>query len=577
MAFTFRVNNNLRVILNNAVLSQKNGVTTMKKSILFSVAFMFAVANAVIAGERASEFGVSLFKTSPSRLYHAIKDKTLLDAASQISMRSGIEFKIDRSVQSDVLSKKIAADDWPSALGQLLSGYNYTSVRSGGKIQTVLVTGRNGSGLPPQTSALANGMRFSLTPEKAKLPARYRNYAPGSVIPLTLPMAKLKQSKLGQSVLLDLPIGQYPVNHDDLVDDGNGEMTWMGYLQDEGKGYRVFLSQGDAGIMGNIATPDGAYEVETVDGQTYLVDPVRAGLGLGEYGNDQAEHSLPALTQAVDVAINRLPASMAAQPLIPPGEISGLSITPTATAGTPVVDVMVLYTTVKQTATYAKQRIKYLVNVSNRAYQDSFINMRLRLVHTRPTAYTERGSNSLALADLAGAKGSFAGVPALRNQYGADLVLLLRPYYVNASKNCGIAYVGFSRGSGADAGSAFGVISDGKSREAPTNYYCGLSTFTHEVGHILGTVHDRVYSGFPGKFSYSYAWGIDNKFGTIMSYYGPSVMLFATPKLPTQCVGLPCGYAEGKPNSSDQTRTINFTGPYVAKYRATKVTTPVIQ
>jgi len=237
----------------------------------------------------------------------------------------------------------------------------------------------------------------------------------------------------------------------------------------------------------------------------------------------------------------------------------------------------VLYTTTNQTAAYAKQRIKYLVDVSNQAYKDSGINMRLRLVHTRPTSYVENNANSQALADMALDRGAFAGTAALRRQYGADLVALFRPLYAKTAGSCGTAYVGFANGSSANAALGYGTIGDGYSKDAMSNYYCGANTFTHEIGHNLGNVHDREYSNVAGKFPYSYAWGSSNKFGTIMSYYGPSVMLFSTPKLATQCAGTPCGFPEGDTKASDQVRTINYTAPFVAGYRPTTVSVPVIQ
>ncbi|MCQ8104362.1 zinc-dependent metalloprotease [Methylomonas sp. SURF-2] len=241
------------------------------------------------------------------------------------------------------------------------------------------------------------------------------------------------------------------------------------------------------------------------------------------------------------------------------------------------VDLMVLYTTVNQTASYAKQRIQYLVDVSNQAYKDSGINMRLRLVHARPTNYVENSANSQALADLASDVGAFAGTAALRNQYGADLVVLFRPLYAQTAGSCGTAYVGFANGGNANANWGFGTVGDGYSRDAKSNYYCGTNTFTHEIGHNLGNVHDREYSSFAGKFNYSYAWGVGGKFGTIMSYYGPSVMLFSSPTLTTQCAGTPCGFAEGNSKASDQTKTINYTAPLVAGYRPNMVSVPVIQ
>lgn len=553
----------------------------MKKSLFNGTAILIATLCAGISTEALAIEAEIIIKEQPHHVYHVIKDKTLLEAVKQIAGRSGFEFKVATAVESDKVTKKLAADNWNTALMQLLEGFNYSTVIDKGKIKSVIITGRNGSGKVSVDLEKSKIRSVSVKDQNPKLPSRYQNLVPGSVMPVKLPMSKIAAVALGKKILLDLPIGQYRVNHDDFVDDGNGAMTWMGYLEDEGKGYRVFLSQGEAGIIGNITTPDGSYELETVNGRTYLVDQVRSGLTLGSYDKDQVKPEMSSIAGSGKPGIEgTVQAALAGTGSLPTTTIQTSTATTTsatASTTTPVVDIMVLYTTVNQTATYAKQRIKYLVNITNRAYQDSFINMRLRLVHTRPTSYAEKSTNNSALSDLANNRGAFANISALRTQYGADLVLLLRPYYVSKSANCGIAYVGFSGGSGAYSGSAYGAISDGKSKEAPTNYYCGVSTFAHEVGHTLGNVHDRAYAGFPGKFSYSYAWGINNKFGTIMSYYGPSLMLFATPKLPTQCAGVPCGYAAGAVNSSDQSRTINYTAPLVAKYKPKTITTPVIQ
>ncbi|MDD1622256.1 MAG: M12 family metallo-peptidase, partial [Methylococcaceae bacterium] len=319
---------------------------------------------------------------------------------------------------------------------------------------------------------------------------------------------------------------------------------------------------------GNVYTPDGVYNIETVDGQTVVVNLEQSGLESAGYEHDQADF--------VNAGYYATNTAKAGNTTASSGSASATTTSATTATGT-VVDLMVLYTTVNQTADYAKQRIKYLVDVSNQAYKDSGINMSLRLVHARATSYVENNDNSQALDDLANDRGAFAGTAALRNQYGADLVALFRPLYAKTAGSCGTAYVGFVNGSGADPSSGYGAIGDGYSKDALSNYYCGTNTFAHEIGHNFGNVHDREYSNDEGKFPYSYAWGISNKFGTIMSYYGPSLMLFSTPALATQCAGTPCGFPEGDANASDQTRTINYTAPFVSGYRATTVGAPVIQ
>jgi Metallo-peptidase family M12B Reprolysin-like len=527
-----------------------------------------------------------MIKELPHNIYHIVKNKTLLAATNQIANRAGITFKINVALENDLINQKLAADDWKAALAQLLYGYNYTTIFDHGAIKTVVITGRNGSGHDNEVTAVAESDLVVVVPDSVnKLPGKYKNYHPGSVMGVNLPMKELASVPLGEEMTLDLPIGQYKVRHDNQVDHGNGSSTWIGYLDEEGKGYRVYLSQGDAGVIGDVYTPDGAYNIETVDGETVIVDLEKSGLQNTGFINDEAE---PITNALVDAGINTVANAVGAKTEANTAKAvstkksrkAAAAIPPSAAAqasGGTVVDLMVLYTTNKQTAVYAKQRVNYLVTVSNQAYKDSGINMSLRLVHVRPTSYVENNSNSQALSDLAYGRGAFAGTATLRKQYGADLVMLFRPFYKQTAGSCGTTYVGFSNGGNGNANFGYGTIGDGSSKDAQANYYCGTSTFTHEIGHSLGNVHDREFSGFSGKFPYSYAWGIQNKFGTIMSYYGPSIMLFSTPNLSTQCAGTPCGFAEGDANSSDQAKTINYTAPIVGNYKPTTVSVPVIQ
>jgi hypothetical protein len=510
-------------------------------------------------------------KEQPHRIYHTIKNKTLTQAANQIANRSGISFEINTLDQADIINKKLAADDWKTAVSQLLQGYNYTTILDKGAIKTVIVTGENGSGITTKLVAIHPILADTL-------PETYKNYKLGSVMPVTMPLTEMKKTPIGKTLTLDLPIGQYRVKHDNFVDHGDGTSTWMGYLDEEGKGYRIYLSQGETGLMGNVYTPDGVYNIETDNGQTLLVDLENSGLQSAGYHNDQASNATsltflntPALVPGLNPKTAGQGFSVASLP------VTSNAATTKATGTGPVVDLMVLYTTTKQTAAYAKQRARYLVDVSNQAFKDSKINMRIRLVHTRATRYIESNNNDQALTDLTNNRGAFAGVSNLRNQYGADLVMLLRPLYAKTAGGCGVAYVGFAYGSGAYPGNAYGVIGNGSSKDSWSNYYCDTRTFAHEIGHTLGNVHDREYTNFAGKFSYSYAWGVDGRFGTIMSYKSPSLMLFSTPSLPTQCKSSPCGYSSGSYRSSDQSRTINYTAPFVANYRPKKVTTPIIQ
>jgi hypothetical protein len=542
----------------------------------FKVLFLIMLsADSIMLQTAAAETEV-MMKVKPHAVYHVIKNKTLKETVAQLSKRTGIKFQVNPVNQADIINQKLAADDWQSALTQLLQGYNYTLETAHGKVKAVVITGKNGSGVYHPISKEKPSVD-ELSPSQAQLPKIYQSLKPGSVLVLDLPMEKLAQLSLGDKTVLDLPIGQYTVKHDNSVDDGNGESTWIGYLEEEGKAYRIYISKGEDGIMGNVTTPDGIYNIDTVDSQTYLVDLARSGMTVGGFHGDQALLAEIGASGLYEIGLK----TAAELPSIGNQNLLTANETASATTATSVVDIMMYYTIQSQTAAKAKQRIKYLINVANQAFLDSKINLRLRIVHTRSTDYPDTVSNSTALADLRNARKGFSGMWWLRKKYGADLVFLMRPYYRFKSGSCGTTYVGFSNGGGGNSTFGFGTISDGYARDndpnSSTKYYCGIETFAHEVGHSLGAVHDRENSSFPGKDAYSYAWGIDHSFGTIMSYYGPTILLYSTPLLATECAGVPCGYPEGDANSSDQSRTINTTGPIVAKYKPRTISKPVIQ
>ena len=390
--------------------------------------------------------------------------------------------------------------------------------------------------------------------------------APNSTLMLTIP---------GRPV--------YPIVFERSVTHDSGNVSWIGYLKDYGNDFRIIVTSGPNGVSGHINTPDGTFTLTRAgDGGEWLLDVRASGL------------KAPEVT-ASDIVVP--PRGARRQANEAQSAAAGLAAPLASGAANSVVDLMVLYTPgmVTRYGNGYQARLDQLVAFSNQNYVDSGIAITLRLVHSEMVNYSDSTSLSVALDTLASSENPGAGFPTdaalanvknLRNQYGADLVMLHRPYNTASAGAGGFCGLGFLNGNdgqpfAGDAGFGYSAVSDGEDTGGGS-LFCDDTTFVHEMGHNMGAAHDRVQvqkdwngqGAFPqGAYAYSYGYGVSGKFYTVMAYdnyNAPRIGKFSNPAF--TCLGVPCGVSESNAvSSANNALTLNNTAALVAAFRQTAI------
>ena len=395
-----------------------------------------------------------------------------------------------------------------------------------------------------------------------------------------LNLALLATMQPGDATVMQLPGMGYTRLAFDEIRPGNGSATWVGHLKDFGDSFKAVLTYSPGGTEGTILTPSGEVNLTIgADGQQYLFNPTLLGLvnGMQAGGNCALLHD-----HSADSAISLATASVGSTTPLAANAISALATSTVVST----VDVLVYYTPGMVTA-YGSlagmtARVESLIALANQAYTAGNLAHRIRRVGLELLNISDTTPNADLLSQMNARSGPFVGLNAKRDQLGADIVTVLRPFYASAQgMNCGIAYV-----SGANGGNVSGygnlalsVVSDGTDK-AGTNYYCANTTYAHELGHNMGLMHDRatVAKQGGGSGAKPYAFGYVPplaKWGTIMSYTSPYQIKFSNP-LDSTCNGSEvCGTSQSSASSADNVAALDFTMPLIAAFRPSASTSNV--
>lgn len=218
------------------------------------------------------------------------------------------------------------------------------------------------------------------------------------------------------------------------------------------------------------------------------------------------------------------------------------------------IDIMILFTS-------DKIDIESLVNKANKIYKDSSVFINLRVVHSEQINYSNNETNTSTLIKLT----SDSSIQKLRNEKKADLVVLIRPFSL-IQQSCGTAWLLGSNGRGLEISKfsdhGYSVVSNGKDG----SYFCSDYTFIHELGHNMGLAHDMKNATSSGAFSFSYGFGIEKKFGTIMSYINPRIGRFSSSE--QICIdNIHCGITWSSSYLTDNVKSLNMIRRSIANFR----------
>lgn len=379
---------------------------------------------------------------------------------------------------------------------------------------------------------------------------------------------------------LTTPSGQHlEYTYQRHVEHADGNWTWIGRLAGHDD-QEAIITFGDHAAFGTFGqSGEEPLQLTMRDGVTWLMETDRSQLRQVEESvqTRQLDYLLPPqLTQAVG---RKTGISTAAQ------QTQSATATPAVT-----VDVVLGYTTGFAASlggqSQAVTRLEFLVDVTNQAYANSLIDSQIRLVHTLVVDYPDATDNGDALEKLTGYEENvgpttpdpaFSELRAARDQYGGDVVSLVRKFQTPENVGCGIAWLIGGEQSTIDAGSepfGYSVVSDGIDVDEGDGftYSCRLETLAHEFGHNMGQAHNSEDSSSTGAHAYSYGYreASSSGFYTVMAYRLSnssqySIRYFANPNVSYEA------RPTGVENASDNARSMLQTMPIIASFQATVV------
>lgn len=374
--------------------------------------------------------------------------------------------------------------------------------------------------------------------------------------PLRLTRAMLEQARQDGRLDVHLPGGErFSVTLEaDRLAPGD-QWTVVGRVQTRLGPQAMVLTSGPDAIFGVLPLPDGSMmQVTTTRGRTEIAP---AGDMLPP-GNKDARVAGPDYLVPPAAPDDRLAAKAASR--------GAPSAQPPKSSSPVDIDVLGLYTgdlvELRGSVSAAETEVTSLFAIASQAHLDSGTRVRLQVASLLRVDIDPEWSNHEALDAITANTVPSVDLYRLRDEMAADLVALVRPHR-ETHGTCGVAWL---VGGGRIPLYHHSHYAVSVSNVAP----CGPFVLVHELGHNMGSTHDREtesingYLAF-GAYQYSFGYRQDGPpaFATVMAYSSgqPEIGYFSNPG------STRCGAACGVDGRADNVRSLNATAPQVAAFR----------
>ena len=325
---------------------------------------------------------------------------------------------------------------------------------------------------------------------------------------------------------------------------------------------RLSLTVGDQGMFGYFSNADGHFLVTTdVDG-SWAVKLPSGHFEVNSCGLNHETAHHPMLKHHKHNHFNTPASTTQNTAAASAGEIA-------------LLDVLVIYDQAladRYPGEMLNTRVNQYVNESNQVLANTQVELRVRLVGVEQVDYNFNNSNfdtRNAIAEtLAGRTvPGFEGLLQMRQDTGADLVIMIRPHDIETRGSCGIAYFPVvDDNNNYDASFGVNMVSDGMSSWS----ICTDQVFIHEIGHNMGAGHQYGRGG--GFFRpEGAAIAVVGRFNTVMGSFGSGfpdrffeIQSFSNTAI--QCGGQTCGVVGGAEPASNAD-VIRETTPFVTAYQ----------